>query len=83
MRIQVNGEARDIPVGLSLQELTIHLELPTDRVAIELNHNVVRRAEWPVTTLQEGDRVEVVHFVGGGRGDLDAPQPKAGRTRFR
>ena len=83
MRIQVNGESRDIPARLSLQELTIHLKLPTDRVAIELNHGVVRRAEWPATTLQEGDRVEVVHFVGGGRGNLDAPQPKVSRTPFR
>ena len=66
LRIQVNGESRDVPARLSLQQLMIDLELATDRVAIELNHNVARRAEWPVTLLQEGDRVEIVHFVGGG-----------------
>ena len=37
-----------------------------ERVAIELNHRVVRRSEWASTTLEDGDRIEIVHFVGGG-----------------
>jgi len=64
--IKVNGDFRDVDERLSLDELITHLKLPGERLAIELNQNVVRRAEWPIRTLQEGDRVEIVHFVGGG-----------------
>ena len=66
MRIQINGEARDVPDKLSLLELTTFLNLAPERVAVELNRNVVRRADWSVTILREDDRVEIVHFVGGG-----------------
>ena len=53
--------------GLSLQELVDFLKLKPEQIAIELNQMVVRRAEWPSTMLKEDDRVEIVHFVGGGR----------------
>lgn len=66
MRIQINGEARDVPDKISLTELIEHLSLAPERLAVELNHEVVRRANWPNTILNEGDRLEVVHFVGGG-----------------
>ena len=66
MNIQVNGEEREVSTNLSLHELIDHLHLAPERIAIELNHNVVRRPDWPVTHLQENDRVEIVHFVGGG-----------------
>ena len=66
MRIVVNNELRDVPDNLSLQELIGRLMLPGERLAIELNQTVVRRVEWPRTRLQEADRVEIVHFVGGG-----------------
>lgn len=66
MRVQINGEAREIPERLSLQELIAHLKLPGERLAIELNRNVVRRAEWSTTGLNPDDKIEVVHFVGGG-----------------
>jgi len=66
LRIQVNGESREVPEEVSLRELMIYLALPGERVAIELNHKVVRRAEWSTVMLGEGDRVEIVHFVGGG-----------------
>jgi thiamine biosynthesis protein ThiS len=64
--IVVNGEARDVPASINLVELVQHLALAPERLAIELNHEVVRRASWPQTPLKEGDRVEIVHFVGGG-----------------
>jgi len=64
--IQVNGEEREVALNLSLHELIDHLDLAPERIAIELNQKVVRRADWSVTHLQENDRVEVVHFVGGG-----------------
>jgi len=66
LRIQVNGEPHEMPDQLSLQELLAQLELPSNRVAIELNRKVVRQADWPRTLLQQDDRVEIVHFVGGG-----------------
>ena len=70
MHIQVNGEFREVPREVSLRELMISLALPGDRVAIELNQKVVRRGEWSTVMLQEGDRIEIVHFVGGGATSL-------------
>lgn len=67
LRIHINGEIRDVPDRISLDELISHLRLAPERLAIELNHEVVRRSDWPRTLLSEGDRIEVVHFVGGGR----------------
>jgi len=66
LRIEVNGEARDVTDRIRLEELVQHLSLAPERLAVELNRQVVRRADWRETTLNEGDRVEVVHFVGGG-----------------
>ena len=66
MRITVNDELRDVPDDLSLQDLIGTLTLPGERLAIELNRGVVRRAEWAKTKLQDNDRVEIVQFVGGG-----------------
>jgi len=66
LHIEVNGEARDVTDRISLEELVRHLNLTPERLAVELNRQVVRRANWRETTLNEGDRVEVVHFVGGG-----------------
>ena len=66
MRIQVNGESREVADKLSLQDLVIYLNLSAARLAIELNQNVVRRGDWPTMILKEDDRVEIVHFVGGG-----------------
>ena len=66
MQIHVNGEAKQIENNTSLAELVSLLLLPQQRIAVELNQHVVRRVDWPTTTLNDGDRVEVVHFVGGG-----------------
>jgi sulfur carrier protein len=66
LRIRINGETRDVADHLTLSELIAHLQLAPERLAVELNREVVRRANWPHTTLTEGDRVEIVHFVGGG-----------------
>jgi len=66
VQIQVNGEQQEVSDGLHLSELIAHLKLRADQVAVELNHEVLRRAAWTATTLQPGDRIEIVHFVGGG-----------------
>jgi thiamine biosynthesis protein ThiS len=66
LRIYVNGEHREFAGEPSLAELITQLELPATRIAIELNREVVRRNDWSGTMLHEDDRVEIVHFVGGG-----------------
>jgi thiamine biosynthesis protein ThiS len=66
LRVHVNGEERELPEGMTLEALISHLALAPDRLAIERNRDVVRRADWPQTVLREDDRVEIIHFVGGG-----------------
>ncbi len=69
--IQLNGEAREVPEGLTLAGLLERLKLPGDRVAVERNREIVPRGRWTETVLQSGDKLEVVHLVGGGcRGAL-------------
>jgi thiamine biosynthesis protein ThiS len=67
--IQINGENREVRDRSTLTDLVGELSLPPARIAIELNHLVVRRDKWAETTLAEGDRIEIVHFVGGGSGN--------------
>ena len=66
MRVYVNGEAKELSGPLSLSELITQLDLPAARIAVELNRTVVRRADWGTPPLQDDDRSEIVHFVGGG-----------------
>ncbi len=73
MWLLLNGERREVAAGVSLAQLVETLKLAPERIAIELNQSVVRRAEWATTELKENDRVEVVHFVGGGSSDCRLP----------
>ena len=66
MRIQVNGEPREVDENTSLPQLVAFLNLKAEQVAIELNREVVRRKLWETTILRPDDTVEIVHFVGGG-----------------
>ena len=66
MKVYVNGEIKELSGTPSLVELVAQLELPAARIAIELNREVVRRSEWGRTMLKDEDRIEIVHFVGGG-----------------
>ena len=66
MKVFVNGEEKDLSDATSLSELITALDLPVARIAIELNRDVVRRSDWGSTMLNDGDRIEIVHFVGGG-----------------
>ena len=68
MTLQINGEARTFadPPPLTLAALIETLNMKSDRVAVELNRDIVPRDRWPQTPLKEGDRLEIVHFVGGG-----------------
>jgi sulfur carrier protein len=67
MKLQINGEERsfDPPVP-TLAALVETLGMKPDRVAVELNRDIVPRDRWADTALNEGDQLEVVHFVGGG-----------------
>jgi len=64
--VQLNGEAREVPEGLTVEGLVAWMKLPPDRVAVERNLEIVSRAQWSTTSIQAGDRLEMVHFVGGG-----------------
>ena len=66
MEIIVNGERRRVDEGTTVLSLLRELSLPMTRVAVERNLSLVRKAEFAETVLGEGDRLEIVTFVGGG-----------------
>jgi thiamine biosynthesis protein ThiS len=66
LRILVNGESKQFDEGTTLSALIELLGLPEQRIAVELNREVVRRADWNNITLNDNDHLEIVHFVGGG-----------------
>jgi len=66
MHIFVNGERKECPQAASLTDLIAQLGMKGDRVAVELNREIVPRAQWSATEIHDGDRLEIVHFVGGG-----------------
>jgi len=67
MKLQINGEQRDFAGQLMLAALVDQLGMKPDRVAVELNLEIVPRAQWESVQLKEGDKLEIVHFVGGGK----------------
>ena len=66
MKVFINGETKEIPSQLNLTELLRHLALPEQRIAVELNEQVVRKKDWENIKVSEADKIEVIHFVGGG-----------------
>lgn len=66
MTILVNGETKEIQKEVNLGELLELLALPSERIAIELNREVVRKKDWANIAVKDADKIEVVHFVGGG-----------------
>jgi len=64
--IRVNGEELRLPRGASISLLLDRLEVSTPRVAVERNREIVPKAAYPSTLVEEGDVFEVVEFVGGG-----------------
>ena len=69
LTVQVNGQQRPLAALTDPSELVIviaALELKADRIAVELNGEIVRRGAWSQTEIRSGDRLEIVHFVGGG-----------------
>ncbi len=66
VRLTINGEPTEVPAGLSLTDLLGRLGLDRRRLAVEVNLEVVPRAQHDALRLKDGDRLEIVSFVGGG-----------------
>jgi thiamine biosynthesis protein ThiS len=66
MSVVVNGEPRQVPVGANVDDLLGLLGLAAPKVAVERNLEIVPRSAWATTRLAAGDRLEIVHFIGGG-----------------
>jgi sulfur carrier protein len=71
MKLHINGEERTFPDPALAAPFTVaavieSLGMKSDRVAVELNLEIAPRDRWPVILLKDGDRLEIVHFVGGG-----------------
>ena len=66
LTVRVNGESVELPAAATVSVLLEQLELPADRVAVEMDREIVRRADWERTEIPPGASFEVVHFVGGG-----------------
>jgi sulfur carrier protein len=70
MQLVINGQNKEFPqlsAGAKLSDLIVLLGLKNDRVAIEQNGEIVSRATWDNAPIQTGDKLEIVHFVGGGK----------------
>ena len=64
--LTVNGAAMDVPGGISVAALLEHLGLDRRKVAVERNEEIVPRSQYEATGLLQSDRLEIVHFIGGG-----------------
>jgi thiamine biosynthesis protein ThiS len=67
IEVAVNGEKREIPAGLNVRQMLLHLELDPHRVAVELNRTIVGKAKWDSTSVEAYASIEIVEFVGGGK----------------
>jgi len=66
MFIHLNGVKKEVPEGSTVRTLLEHLGIKPERVAVEINEELVRKATYGDVPVREGDRVEVVQFMGGG-----------------
>jgi thiamine biosynthesis protein ThiS len=66
MQVFINGETREIEGEINLNALLKQFSMPEERIAVELNKQVVRKKDWENITIKEADKIEIVHFVGGG-----------------
>lgn len=66
MQVIVNGESREIAAEATVSSLLKSLQLEPERVAVELDRRIVKRAQWDKTLLRDGAQLEIVQFVGGG-----------------
>jgi len=66
IRVMINGTERLVPRGLSVSQLLEQLDLVPATIVVELNREILDRSDYEETDVREGDRLELVHFVGGG-----------------
>jgi thiamine biosynthesis protein ThiS len=66
VEVVINGEKRTIPANRNVVQVLHWLELPEDRVAVEMNKVIVRKRHWATVTVPSGATLEIVEFVGGG-----------------
>lgn len=66
MKIYINGQAQNLDLGLSVQDLIQQFDLANKRYALELNQAILPRSHYVDTQLNDGDRIEIIHAVGGG-----------------
>jgi thiamine biosynthesis protein ThiS len=66
IRVQLNGKEREVPAGLTVHGLLETLGLEPRLVVVERNREIIQRAQYDQVRVGEGDRLELVHFVGGG-----------------
>ncbi len=64
--ITINGDERNVPIGLSVEGLLAHLGLVGGKVAVERNKEIAPRSQFSQTMIEQGDTIEIVRFVGGG-----------------
>jgi len=83
MRLTINGELRDLATAATVQELLSALELDARKIAIELNREIVPRSAYDATALSDGDKIEIVHFIGGGNAPIEDDYFEVAGKRFR
>lgn len=66
MKLTINGQDREFTSLSTIADLLAQLDMKADRVAVEVNRELVTRDRWQQTELHDGDKLEIVHFVGGG-----------------
>tara|TARA_R110002110_G_scaffold284991_1_gene499328 strand:- start:421 stop:624 length:204 start_codon:yes stop_codon:yes gene_type:complete len=66
INVEVNGKRHQLPLEVTLEQLLRQLALTGKRLAVELNMEVIPRSHYPLQQLQTGDRIEIVHAIGGG-----------------
>jgi sulfur carrier protein len=80
LKLTINGQERELDAVDNLSVLIDRLGMRLDRVAVELNRQLVPRERWAATPVSSGDKLEIVHFVGGGlRVGVDAARPALAR----
>ncbi len=66
INVVINGDPKEFENAISLEKLLNSLDLPDKRIAVELNKQVVRRDDWESVEVTDKDKIEIIHFVGGG-----------------
>jgi sulfur carrier protein len=78
MQVMVNGERNELPEGSTVSRLLERLGIAPERVVVEVNLAILKRAQHHTAVLKEGDQVEIVHFVGGGSESAQGSRLEAG-----